>query len=135
MSDHLIRANFTCNWRSAFLLISSAISTAGGQAEHPTEGMQYFSPPDGGERRKFNIDEDGKTDGGGVQFWLDVDCDIFVSWRKRETSIQFDIDQKGKNVEQQTDLLCSLYRSIRCEGMNLIGDGSVLEVIFFEKST
>ena len=132
MSDHLIRANFNCDWKSAFLLVSSAISLAGGQATHPTEGLQYFWPPDGSDRRKFDMQSDGKVDGGGVQFWFSVDCDVFVSWRKKETGIQFDIDQKGKNIDQQVDLLRFLYLSIRREGMSLVGDGSVLEVIFFE---
>lgn len=132
MSDHRCQINFSCSWRQAFDFSKNSLMKIGAKLEHPLNGMAYYFPPDGSDRIAF--DENIENIEGGVQFWINANSDIYVSWRGIDGVLRFEFDLKGKSISIQEKIVGTLYVGLRTEGINLVGDGEVMSIVFFDEN-
>lgn len=130
MSDHRCQIAFSCSWKLAFDFAKESLSRVNASLVHPSTGDVYYFPADGSDRIFFNAEIEYAE--GGVQFWIDSSIDIYVSWRRVGDILRFDFDLKGKSLSVQEKIIGALYVSLRTSGMNLVGDGEVLSIVFFD---
>ena len=133
MSDQCFRIFLKSTWSEAFNLLFNACDKVAEQLSLAGPYRQVFWPADGSDPMPFEASRDGKEFVGNVQIWLSNDFDLFIGWIVTERCIEIEIDQRGKSDHEKVIIFSSMYREILKNGLNLIGSGNVMEIIFYKE--